>query len=383
VSGKFRVTLIKLAVFFVVAVVITVSVVASLLDLKLGQKQSGYSAVFTNVVGLQPGDVVRIAGVEVGKVNSISVDKKVTPYEAMVNFSVDSAQRLTTLTTATIAFENLLGQRYLDLCPGPSSVGGCTTTTAAAGGLPLSHGATIPDTRTTPGLDLTAVFSGFQPVLSALNPTQVNELTGAIIAVFQGESGAINNLLTQVSSLTSNLVQRQTLIYSVVDNLTALLTTVNTKDSQIGQLIDGLDKLVTSLAGQRGQIGGAVDSLSSLTLHLSGVLGQSQPYLDQDISKLNGATGVILQNQNGLNSVLIDLPAFLNAIDKVTSSGNYIAAYVCDLTIHTVSPANPTGNAPLSVRLSPTVPQSPPLGLPQGSVGNQTVHTPVCTGPGA
>ncbi len=369
--NKFRWTLIKLAIFTVVSVVITVSVIASLLDLKLGQTTTSYRAIFTNVVGLQPGDVVRIAGVEVGKVNGISLDKmqfaRTGVYDATVSFSVAANQHLTTTTTATIDFENLLGQRYLALLPGPP------------GGHPLQGGATIPETQTRPGLDLTTVFTGFQPVLDALNPTQVNELTGSIIAVFQGESGAIANLLSQTASLTANLSQRQALIYDVVDNLTALLTTVNTKDTQIGQLIDGLDSLVTGLAGEREQVGNAVTGLSSLTANLSQTLSQSQPYIDQDISKLGNATTTLMNNENGLNSVLLDLPAFLNAIDKATSSGNYLATYVCDLSIHTVSPNQPSGGAPLSVKLSPTVPQSPPLGVPQGVVGNQAEHDEVCT----
>lgn len=370
-NNRFRNTVIKLALFTVVAVVITISVIASLLDLKLGQPTSSYTADFSNVVGLQPGDVVRIAGVEVGKVNSISLDKKqfaqTGVYAAKVSFSLASNQHLTTTTTATIDFENLLGQRYLALLAG------------APGGQPLHGGATIPETRTQPGLDLTTVFTGFQPVLDALNPTQVNQLTGSIIAVFQGESGAIANLLSQTASLTANLSQRQAVIYNVVDNLTALLTSVNTKDSQIGQLISGLDSLVTGLAGEKNQVGDAVTGLSSLTTNLSQTLSQSQPYIDQDISKLGNATTTLMNNENGLNSVLLDLPGFLNAIDKASSSGNYLATYICDLTIHTVSPSQPNGGAPLSVKLSPTVPQSPPLGVPQGIVGDQAEHDQVCT----
>jgi phospholipid/cholesterol/gamma-HCH transport system substrate-binding protein len=356
VNHHYRNLLIKLGLFTVVAVVVTISVIASLLDLKIGQRTVGYHAIFTNVAGLESGDTVRIAGVEVGKVTSVSVDHRT--YQASVGFSVLSSQQLTTNSQAAIQFENLLGQRYVAILPG------------APGGQRLHQGATIPESRTNPGLDLTTVFTGFQPLLAALNPSQINELTSSIIAVLQGESGAVSNLVSETASLTSNLAQRQTVIDAVLDNLTPLLTSVNQRDSQLGQLIDGLDSVVGNLAGDRGQIGSALTNLSNLTTNVSNLLSDSQPALDEDISGLQSATAVLLANQRQLSSVVTDLPAFLNSVDKVADSGSYLAAYVCNLTVSI--------SGPISVRLSPTVPQSPALSVPTGAIGDQTQHTQVC-----
>lgn len=351
---RFRSDLVKLIIFVVVAVVITVSVIATLLDLKLGQSTRGYHAVFADATGLEAGDTVRIAGVEVGKINGVSLDG----YQARVDFTVLSSQHLTTHSTAQIEFQNLLGQRYLQISAG------------SPGGQPLPSGATIPVSRTTPGLDLTTVFSGFQPLLAALNPTQVNELTGSIIAVLQGESGSVAHLVSETAKLTGNLAQRGDVINKILDNLTPLLTSVNSHDAQLGQLIDGLDTLVTGLAGQRQHLGDAVTGLSNLTTSTSRLLDQVQPTLDQDLTGLRGATGVLLSNQNQISAFLAGLPGLLNSLDKVSSSGNYLAVYVCDLTVDT--------SGPISVKLSPTVPQSPPLSVPTGFIGAPGDHTRVC-----
>lgn len=364
VNRKLRSDLIKLIIFLVVSVTITVSVVATLLDLKLGQAQSSYHAIFANASDLEAGDVVRIAGVEVGKVNGVSVT---ADNQAKVDFTVESSQPLTTNALASIQFENLLGQRYLQISKGSS------------GGEPLHAGATIPERNTTPGLDLTAVFTGFQPLLAALNPGQVNELTGSIIAVLQGESGSVGSLIDQTAKLTSNLASKQQLINQILNNLTPLLTNVNQDDTQVRQLIDGLDTLVTGLAGQRQQIGDAVTGMSNLNGAATGLLDHVQPALDQDLSGLRTVTGILTQNQGRLDSelgtALQGLPGLLNALDKASSSGNYLAVYVCDLTIATTNP--------ISVKLSPGVPQSPPLPVPTGLIGIPTTHTPVCqTGPG-
>src|SRR5581483_8342305 len=151
---------------------------------------------------------------------------------------------------------------------------------------------TIPAGQTTPGLDLTTVFTGFQPLLAALDPTQVNELTGSIVAVFQGESGAVGNLVNQTAALTSNLAQRQSLIDQILDNLTPLLQHVNGQDTQLASLIDGLDTLVSGLAGERAQVGDAVTGLSNLTTATSNLLNNIQPTFDHDLSGLQSATQI-------------------------------------------------------------------------------------------
>jgi phospholipid/cholesterol/gamma-HCH transport system substrate-binding protein len=357
-KGSFRAALIKLIAFVAVAVVITISVVASLLDLQLGQPTNSYRAVFTNATGLQPGDIVRIAGVQVGKIKGVQLRRQAGQYYATVSFTVLASQHMTNHSDASIAFENLLGQRYLDVTQGDP------------GGAPLPSGSTIPLARTRPGLDLTTVFNGFQPLLSALNPQQVNELTGSVIAIFQGQAGAISSLVSETANFTSNLAARQAIIYKVLDNLTPLLTQVNGQDQQLGQLIDGFDSLVTGLAGQRYQIGNALTGLSNLTSNLSSMLANSQPYLDQDIAGLAGATASLAANQTQISNTLADLPRFLTALNKASDSGNYLTVYACDLTL--------TLSGPVSVKLSPTVPQSPGLFVPSGVIGNQSYHTRVC-----
>jgi phospholipid/cholesterol/gamma-HCH transport system substrate-binding protein len=354
-NPKLRADVIKLAIFTAVAVLITVSVVATLLDVHLGQSSRAYHAMFTDATGLEPGDVVRIAGVEVGKITGVSLT---ADNQARVDFTVESSQPLTTTTKAEIEFENLLGQRYLAIVP------------SSQPGQPLRPGTTIPESLTVPGLDLTTVFSGFQPLLAALNPAQVNELTGSIIAVLQGESGAVANLVNQTAVLTSNLAQRQQVIYQVLDNLTPLLQSVNSRDAQLAELIDGLHAIVNGLAGEPQQLGGALSGLSSLTTNTSQLLNRLQPALDQDIGGLNGVTQELLQNQSQLSSVLGDLPALLNTLDKVAGQGSYLAIYLCDLTVNV--------SGPISVKLSPTVPQSPGLVVPEGLIGSPAYHSASC-----
>ena len=350
-------TIFKVVVFAAVSVLLTSIVVSSLLDFNT-HAASGYTAEFTNASGLQPGDTVRIAGVEVGKVTAVAL----VGNHASISFSLDNSQHLTDTTKAANHFENLLGQRFLALLPG-----------APAGG-PLRPGGVIPLSRTTPAIDLTAVFDGFQPLFSALAPDQVNELAASIIQVFQGESGTVSNLVSETAVITNNLADRQQVIDGLLSGLSSLLATVGGHDTQLGQLIGNFDSLVRGLAGSRTTLGSAITNLASLEGTTSSLINESQPTLNEDIQRLAVAVQSLSANQTGIDGVLQGFPGLVGALTKIQSSGNWINVYLCNLTIDV--------HGQLDISLVPGVspPQYPdPVTLPSGAVGDQADHSTSCS----
>jgi len=359
----------KLVAFAGLSALLTTVVVTSVLDLQV-QPSRSYQAVFTNATGLQAGDTVRIAGVEVGKVSAVRLLQGAGAARcgshadncALVSFDVAADQRLTTTTRAAVFFENLLGQRFLGLVPG------------AGGGAALRPGATIPLARTQPGLDLTAVFNGFQPLFNALSPGEVNQLAASIIAVFQGQSGTVSSLVAETAAITNNLADRQQVLDQLLDNLASLLDTVNRQGGQLGQLIGNFDQLVSGLAGERAQLGSTISGLGQLNTTVAGLLQQSQPALNQDIAGLASATGTLSTDQRQLDGVIAGLPPVLQALIKTVSTGSYINVYICNLTLSV--------NGALNISLVPGVPAPQyPAGvqLPSGPVGDQGQHTAVCS----
>lgn len=350
-------TIVKVAIFTTISVILTSIVFSSLLDVS-GSSTGTYTAEFTNASGLQPGDTVRIAGVEVGKVAAVTLEGD----HAAVTFSVDSDQHLTTTTRAAIHFENLLGQRFLAILPG------------AAGSAPLAPGGVIPLSRTTPAIDLTAVFDGFEPLFSALAPGQVNQLAASIIHVFQGESGTVDDLVHQTAVITTNLADRQTVIDSLLTSLASLLDTVGVHDTQLGQLIGNFDSLVRGLAGPRTALSSAITNVAALETTTSGLLDQAQPPLDEDIQSLATDVQTLSANQQELDKLLQGFPGLAGTLTKIQSTGNWVNVYLCNLTIDV------RGRLDISLVPGVSAPQYPdPVTLPSGPVGNQSSHSASCS----
>ncbi|TLN26445.1 outer membrane lipid asymmetry maintenance protein MlaD [bacterium] len=81
-----------------------------------GADRYNLTARFTSVSGLKIGAPVELAGVRVGTVNSISVDKK--DFEATVAFNVEKGVNLPSDTIASIRTAGIIGDKFIKLTPG-------------------------------------------------------------------------------------------------------------------------------------------------------------------------------------------------------------------------------------------------------------------------
>jgi phospholipid/cholesterol/gamma-HCH transport system substrate-binding protein len=203
------------------------------------EKENVYKAQFSNITGLKRGDFVRIAGVEVGKVKEITLLPDTT---LSVEFGTDSSVVLTEGSRAAIRYDNLIGDRYLGLEEG---VGGTDV---------LRPGATIPLDRTEPALDLDALIGGFRPLFRALNPEQVNALSGQLIAAFQGQGATISSFLAQTGAVTNTLADRDQLIGQVINNLNTVLGSLGDESQQFDKAVTSLSELVDGLAARKTDI---------------------------------------------------------------------------------------------------------------------------------
>ncbi|GAB3687210.1 MCE family protein [Saccharopolyspora tripterygii] len=309
--------LIKLIVFVAVTLTLTGILVSTIAANSSGDAHE-YTARFADASGLGEGDDVRIAGVKVGRVTELEV---VDDERALVHFDVESARKLPRDAQATVKFRNIAGQRYLALdapLRDPRNV--------------LPAGGEIPLERTHPALNLTALFNGFQPLFQALNPEDVNQLSGELVKVLQGEGSTVESLLAHTASLTGTLAQKDEVIGQVIDNLNAVLGNVNERGPQLGELIDALQRLTTGLAEQRKPVGEAIGALDELTNTTSGLVEQARPPLQQDIAALRDVTGLLNNDLPLLDHTLQTMPTRLERLTRTVSYGGWFNYYSCQVT---------------------------------------------------
>ena len=341
-KGKTLGAAVKLIVFALVTILATAVLGVVVSNRTFGSTHT-YKANFSDVTSLITGSDVRMAGVRVGTVKSIKSVSDGSSNYAQVAFTVDTTVPMRTTTRVQVQYLNLVGQRYLNLVAQP-------------GGVPLpDKGAVIPETQTSPALDLTALFNGFKPLFRALSPDDVNKFALEIIKTLQGEGGTIESLLRQTAELTNTVAQRDAAIGHVIDNLLTVLSTVQQRDKGLGQSIDQLQRLVSGLAGDRDTISAALTNLNDLTTSSAKLFTGIRPSLPADLrhltelaANLNNTKDVVNKSQNALAAWLKREPAKLTRIIRTGSYGGYFNFWLCSASV-----------VGLPVQLQPAASQSP------------------------
>lgn len=307
---------VKLAVFSVVSLLVTGLLAVIMGNIGLGST-STYRAIFTSASMLTEGDDVRIAGIAVGEVKEIEIHDR---NQALVEFKVDSDVQLTEESRAEIRYLNIIGDRYLALERGDPQ--------ASA----LEVEATIPVDRTSPALNLTELYNGFQPLFQALDPEQINQLSMNIVQVLQGEGGTIKSLLARTASLTNTLADRDQLIGEVITNLDTMLETVDERRGQLNQLIVELRRWMGNLARDRSRIGGSIADMSSLTDTVADLLTRGRPLLKEDVKQLRQLSATLARHDSQviLTELLERLPEALTDQTRVGTYGSWYSYYLCD-----------------------------------------------------
>jgi phospholipid/cholesterol/gamma-HCH transport system substrate-binding protein len=324
--------LVRVALFTAVCLVFVFALVTVFGQFRFDSRVS-YRAVFTNVSGLKGGNFVRIAGVEVGKVEDMTLQKDGT---VTVVFDIDKGLPLTEGTTAAVRYENLIGDRYLALENGPGSV------------RKLQPGQMIPLQRTSPALDVDALIGGFRPLFRALDPDQVNALSGELLKVFQGQGGTISSVLTQTSALTTTLAGRDQLIGQVITNLNTVLGTFAARDGQFAEGLDKLSQLVQGLTERKTDIANGVAYINAAAASVTDLLTEARQPIKEAVVQTDRFAGQLEADHDYLDNLVKTLPDAYQVLARQGLYGDYFGFYLCDAILK----LNGKGGQPVFVKVA-------------------------------
>ena len=325
-------TLARVALFTAICLVFMFALVTVFGQFRFDSR-STYSAVFTNVSGLKGGNFVRIAGVEIGKVNDLTLNEDGT---VRVSFAIDKGLVLTEGTEASVRYENLIGDRYLALDEGTGSV------------RRLQPGETIPPTRTSPALDVDALIGGFRPLFRALDPDQVNALSGQLLKVFQGQGGTIASVLAQTSSLTTTLADRDQLIGQVITNLNTVLGTFAARDAQFSDGLDKLSQLAQGLSDRKSDITTGLAYINAAAGSVADLLADARQPTKDTVRQTDRFAGQVEADHAYVDDLVKTLPDAYQILSRQGLYGDYFGFYLCDAILK----VNGKGGQPVFVKLA-------------------------------
>lgn len=303
---------VKLGIFVAIVAVCSAFIVAAL-NTPVPEDKVSYDAVFTDISGLYAGDVVRMSGVAVGKVDNVSLDGT----RARVRFTVDRQRPVFDNTEAAVRYQDLIGQRYIELM------------TAKTGGVRLAPGATIPVERTTPSFDVSKLFNGFKPLFDTLDTAQLNQFGTNILRVLQGDGSGIGPALADLDQLTKHAKSSEAVVVLLIHNLGEISRSIGGKSAAIGDLVKQLNGVLSAFGSRTATIITAIEQANRTLVPLIPLLEELQGAYDQSYLPLDGLLRRLLPQTDQLVEILSLVPSLLTGLNQNIPASGEAKTYSC------------------------------------------------------
>ncbi|MFN7139772.1 MAG: MlaD family protein [Limisphaerales bacterium] len=245
----------RLGLFFALALVAAFIVLEMAGGIDFFRKGDQLHANFTNIQELKVGDPVRMAGVQIGRVDRIALAED----RVRVTFRVDPDASVKTDSVASIRFTGLMGQNYLAIEFGSSDAP------------EVAPGSTL-QTREQPDFSnliakLDDVATGIENVTKSFTGDRIDNLLGPVTDFIQQNAPALTATIENMRVASDRIVAGEGTIGRLL-NEDALY---NSALSAVTNLETSSVELQLTLADARNMLKGAQTSFDGINLTLEGI----------------------------------------------------------------------------------------------------------------
>ncbi|MDD5712549.1 MAG: MlaD family protein [Smithellaceae bacterium] len=294
-------------------------IILGYMSFKVGQKgfsfEKGYNVqvMFDNVAGLSPDASVQIAGVEVGRVESISLKNG----RALVELRINPSVRVERDAQASLKTKGILGEKYIEIKPG----------TPASGY--LRSGDEIG--RVERQADIDRLLNQM-----ALIADDIKAVTGSLSSVLGSKQGerSLGDIVENTRELTENMnrvvAENQASLRILIENTRQLTENLNrmvaTNDPKINETIDNLRAATAAMEKTFASLQSVSQSLESG----EGTMGQlikdktMATKLNQAVASLQEVTDKINQGKGTIGKLVNDDETVKNLNEGLAGINRYI-----------------------------------------------------------
>ncbi len=269
-----------------------------------------YYASFTESGGLKANDEVRIAGVRVGKVESVELAGD----HVRVAFRVDSGEEFGSETAAAIKIKTLLGAMYLSLLP--------------AGSGQMEEESEIPVERTQSPYDVVEAFSGLAETSERIDTDQLAEGLTTLADLTRNTPEEFRRALDGVSALSANVAARDEQINQLLGNLERVSNVLDERDTDLLALMRDSRVLFRALVQRREAIHNLLVSTSRLSRELTLLVQQSRADLKPALTHLENVLAVLNKNEDNIDNSLRLMAPFYRVFANTLGTGPWFDTYI-------------------------------------------------------
>ena len=260
------------------------------------------TAHFPRTISIYEGSDVRVLGVPVGKVDSVTPDGT----DVVVTMSYDADTKIPADAKAAIIAPSIVGDRFVQLTP------------VYTGGDVMADGAVLQDDRTAIPLELDQIYSSIDDLTVALGPTGANkdgalsDLLESTAANFGGQGAKFHQTIEDFGKLSQTLDDNKDELFGSARELEGFINTLATNDKTVRRFNQSLSDASSMLADERQELSASLHNLATALGQVSSFVKENREVLGRNIKGLNRVSQVLVDRRDELDQILDDAPLALN-----------------------------------------------------------------------
>lgn len=263
-------------------------------------RASDYTVVgyFSSAAGLYPGDEVRIVGVPVGSIESISPQADAVKITMKIQHDV----KLPVDARAVMMAPNLVSARFIQLTP------------AYRQGPAMTDGDSIELSRTAVPVEWDDVKTELTRLSQTLGPSAgqvqgpLSEFVNQAADTLDGNGDSFRQALRELSQTAGRLGDSSTDLFDTVKNLHILVDALSRSNEQIVQFSGHLASVSQVLADSSVGLDDTVGSLNQALSDVRGFLGEHNETLIGSVDRLTDLTSILTTQTDDVEQILHVLP---------------------------------------------------------------------------
>lgn len=270
-----------------------------------------YYGQFTDSGQINTGDKVRIAGMEVGKIEELSVDGD----HVLLKFSIGT-NTIGTESRLAIKTDTILGKKVLEVEP--------------RGNHALRPGSTLPLGQSTTPYQIYDAFFDATKAAQGWNIDTVKQSLHVLSQTIDQTYPHLSAALEGVAKFSDTIGRRD-------EQVTHLLAQANQVASVLGDRSDRIDRLLvnarTLIAGfnERGRaIDALLGNVAAFSEQVKGLINDN-PNLNHVLEQLHTLSDVLVQRKGDLNQALTMIAQYLPSLNEAIASGPFFKVVLHNL----------------------------------------------------
>ncbi|HEX6248657.1 MAG TPA: MCE family protein [Nocardioidaceae bacterium] len=282
-------------------------------DLPLIGGGDTYYAAFSEAGGLKANDEVRVAGVRVGKVQSVDLAGD----HVRVEFTVENGVEFGPSTRAAIKVKTLLGAMFLALEPGGQGQ--------------MEEESEIPVERTSSPYDVVDAFSGLAETSERIDTDRLAASLDTMAGLMQDTPEEFQAALKGMSALSRNIAARDEQLNELLGNMQQVSKVLADRNGDLITLMEDGDKLFRALVARREAVHNLLVATSQLSKELTLLVEQTRADLKPALQHLDSVLDMLNKNQENLDNSLRLMAPFYRVFANTLGTGPWFDTYIQNL----------------------------------------------------